>query len=266
MKSRAGTLRRLLAVCVLVLPGCGGDPGTARVATPAPPAPAGGPAGAFRLQVDGARVSLDARAAGLGEVLTALTAAFGVDLQLAEALNETVTVRIEEADFETSVARLLDQRGYAVRFGADGSDPRALFVFGARPRDPGLAALDLALSDPDPQERAAALLGLVRRPEAGAESNERLTRLQDALRDGHPMVRGFALDALSEVGGDAAVAALEPLLLDDDVQVREEAVHTLAQLDGAAAQRLLRVAMRDSSDGVRQAAAAALAERRMTVR
>ena len=84
------------------------------------------------------------------------------------------------------------------------------------------------LKDDDPANRRRAARALAHDPTAVQDLASRLAIEID------PSVSAYLLDALVEIGGDDAVAALTPFLRLDDANLRNGAVQALQKMPGAA--------------------------------
>jgi hypothetical protein len=111
---------------------------------------------------------------------------------------------------------------------------------------------DVALSDPDPDERADALSRLDL-DEPGA-----MDVLIKALDDNDTDVRLAALEEIWTNSDDPPLNILASVIKDTDPEVRLEAVRILAESDEPYAQQLLRGALADTNEDVRDEAADAL--------
>ena len=134
---------------------------------------------------------------------------------------------------------------------------------------PSIAALAVALRDPDVNMRRNAALMLIdlgggisaeARPKLNIESA--LVALIAATHDDDSMVRAWAAHAIAEIGPAArsAVPALITLLRDPDEGPRNTACIALGRIgpDAASALPALREALKDSSEVVRQFATRAI--------
>lgn len=111
---------------------------------------------------------------------------------------------------------------------------------------------NIALDDPDPDERADAL------SELDLDDPAAMEVLIEALGDRDPDVRLAALGELSIHSDEAPTSILARLLNDPDPEVRLEVVGMLAESEDPYARQLLRGALSDTDEDVRDEAGAAL--------
>lgn len=111
---------------------------------------------------------------------------------------------------------------------------------------------DVALGDPDPDERADAVSQL------DLDDPEAMDVLIKALEDRDTDVRLAALDELWTNSDEPPLDILERVVNDPDPEVRLEAVRILSESDEPFAQQLLRGALTDRDEDVRDEAADAL--------
>jgi len=83
-------------------------------------------------------------------------------------------------------------------------------------------AFELALIDPDPEARSAAIAGL-----AALGGDESARALAIVQTDSDPRLRQDAVHALGAIGGETSVRLLRQALLDDDAAVRAAAAKLL---------------------------------------
>jgi len=111
---------------------------------------------------------------------------------------------------------------------------------------------DVALNDPDPDERVDALTQL------DFDQPDALGVLAQALRDPEADVRLSALDELWVNTDEPPLDILGPVLDDPDPEVRAEAVRMIAESEDPEAEALLEGATTDPDEDVRGEAADAL--------
>jgi hypothetical protein len=111
---------------------------------------------------------------------------------------------------------------------------------------------DVALGDPDPDERVDAISKL------DLDDPEAMDVLIKALDDADSEVRLAALDELWTNTEDPPVNILERVINDPDPEIRLEAVRILSESDEPFAHHLLRGALTDLDEDVREEAADAL--------
>jgi HEAT repeat protein len=111
---------------------------------------------------------------------------------------------------------------------------------------------DVALGDPDPDERADAISQLDLDDPAAMEV------LIKALNDSDTDVRLAALDELWTNSDEPPLDILARVVHDPDPEVRLEAVRILSESEEPYAQQLLRGALLDRDEDVREEAADAL--------
>ena len=111
---------------------------------------------------------------------------------------------------------------------------------------------DVALGDPDPDERADALSRL------DLDDQGAMDVLVRALDDSDTDVRLAALEEIWTNSDDPPLDILASVINDRDPEVRLEAVRILSESDEPYAQQLLRGALADTNEDVREEAADAL--------
>lgn len=246
---------------------------------PEPPAPA------FRLQLDGQRLTAAIDDAPLHQVLDALAREARVQLVADVPLAERITARFQGVSLEEALRRLLPAGGVVLVYGpaagaASAMAAAPLVEIRAYSR-PGAAegaaagappAADASAGTPAISADAAALAGIVAGSEDRRLRRRALEALGDleagagvpalgrALRDDDPGVRETAAAALGRTWDAGAVDPLARALLDDgDVWVREAAARALGAIwSDEAADVLGGVALSDGSRSVREAAVEAL--------
>jgi hypothetical protein len=104
----------------------------------------------------------------------------------------------------------------------------------------------IALENPDPEERLAAvvMLGASEDPQAAAV-------LAKALSDEDEEVRMAALESLSEFTDEPPIEAIESALNDPSAEIRFEALTVLADVGGEQARRAIERALHDPDEDVR---------------
>ncbi|MBP1686745.1 MAG: hypothetical protein H6Q33_2888 [Deltaproteobacteria bacterium] len=129
------------------------------------------------------------------------------------------------------------------RTGAPGGDAE---VPGGEPEDDIPTLKKMALEDPDPDRRLAAItmLGATEDPEAPAI-------LAQALSDQNEEVRLAALEALSDFTSEPPVDAIDDALRDPSPDIRFEALSVLADLGGERVRSAVERALTDPDEDVR---------------
>jgi hypothetical protein len=175
-------------------------------------------------------------------------------------------LRVEHPDWRDTVGEIRGQALLPVTPPGGGADsatpPQAQHApaHGARASAPGAGAelpgaaeqddiptiKKMALEDPDPDRRLAAitLLGATDDPEAP-------TILAQALSDRNEEVRMAALEALSDFTNEPPVDAIEDALHDPSPDIRFEALSVLADVGGERARSAIEQALSDPDEDVR---------------
>ena len=198
-----------------------------------------------------------------------------------EALDELVTVHIDEPTLPKAIRRLLRQKsfmlhqvGHTTGNETPGNLPSTrLWILSSNlsnrkqswktqassphpVTDDGEAIdyLILAMSN-ESGDREDAMAGL-----ADTGDSDVVETLQHGLSDPDDNVREAAIESLAELGGAESVRALSLVLNDPDAGIRIDAVDALGEIGGAEAIELLEAAMTDENHTVREAAAEWLTE------
>ena len=237
------------------------------------------------------RVSVQARNAGLKNLLHEIAYQGDLGLVVIGPLDERISVEFRQLAMPAAIGRLLRGRDYVLQYrklsfsaqnklwifsktsaGQDVADPleglrtaltdddadtklAAILELADLGGDQAAAALALALADPDQQIREEAALAL---GEIGGKTA--INSLQLALADEAINVREAAVKAFSDLGDEASVQALAVALHDAEAPLREEAIYALGDLGGERAIALLQQALLDQENTVRETAAEILDE------
>lgn len=122
-------------------------------------------------------------------------------------------------------------------------------MLGFRPLARTLEAALRDVSSKKPEVRADAIRDLMRHSD---DARPQVVRaLEGALRDEDPRIRGLAANALSDMDGGEALAALLVAVEDDDSFVRQMAISALGQIGDPRAGERLRRALSDARPEVR---------------
>lgn len=145
---------------------------------------------------------------------------------------------------------------------APGTRWRALYSLARLRAAAGAPLLIRALSDQDPQVRAAAARGITRTMLDSARINPRgaVDALRPLLEDPDAQIRVNALRALASLRDSSVAGAVAPLVADRDVGVAVQAETTLGVIRGAAALEALRARLTSSVFALRRQAVIALAQ------
>ena len=197
------------------------------------------------------------------------------------ALDELVTVHIDEPTLPEAIRRLLRQKsfmlhqvGHTVGNEMPGNPPYTkLWIWSSELNDGEQSwrtqassshsvtnegkLIDyqiLAMSNKS-GDREDAMAGL-----ADIGGSNVVGTLQRGLSDPDDNVREAAIETLAELGGAESVRALSLVLNDPDAGIRIDAVDALGEIGGAEAIELLEAAMADENYTVREAAAEWLTE------
>jgi hypothetical protein len=245
--------RRLVSGVALTLtllgspwPGAAADP--AEAPGPAPDAPAP------YVDVEGERLTVEARDADLAEVLGQIAARAGFRLTTMGELGR-VTATLTAGSLEEGLRRLVRPHELMLVFGRGEGRLVEVRVFAASP-ERVRSSQERSPIDPE----SAAALAEINRLVLARDARDGVARLAELLATASsPHVRARAAWALGRFGGPAAGAALAPALGDPSAEVRIQGVNGLRRVEGAGAipaiQALL---LGDPEAGVRRAAARAL--------
>lgn len=113
--------------------------------------------------------------------------------------------------------------------------------------EPDFDALkQIALTDPDPQNRLTAVMLL-----GTLENTDAVSVLAQTLKDSDSDVRMMAVQALGDFTGNEPVEAVQIALNDPNPEVRFEALSVLADLGGPASRAAMQRALNDEDEDVR---------------
>ncbi len=134
-----------------------------------------------------------------------------------------------------------------VRPGAPAVEMPEAAAPGEDDEEPSFESLQhLALSDPDSEKRAEAIMML-----ADSENPAALSVIAQALNDPDPEVRLTAVETLGDFEGPGPIDALAQALNDADPEVRFEALGLLADIGGDAVRPAVEKALHDQDEDVR---------------
>jgi hypothetical protein len=223
----------------------------------------------IQISVGDKAVLIMAENVSLRDVLEELSRQTTLLILSQQALDEMVTVDIDENSLQAAIRRLLRQKSYMLhQLNYDLNRPRGtpysrLWIFSDDPGN-GFWATHapseltdyhrLALSEKG-GDREEAMYGFA---ELGGSSV--VGYLQQGLSDRDERVRDAAIESLIELGGTASIQALSTTLNHPDAGTRIDTVDALGEIGGPEAITLLQSAMGDENDTVREAAAEWLTE------
>jgi len=231
--------------------------------------------------VSGQAISITAENISIRAVLEELSRQTDLQIVSLEALDELVTIEIDQATLSETIRSLLRQKSYMLHelgqlSGSENSGGpihRRLWIFpdeaGAgqpvwntkpdiRPDDDiGIGTIDYQIlaSSEDSGERGEAMFGF---GEIGGDSG--IAYLQQGLSDSDKRVRDEAIESLIEIGGTESIHALSIALNSSNEGLRVDAVDAIGEIGGQDAIRYLQLAMTDENHTVREAAAEWLTE------
>ena len=229
---------------------------------------------------DGA-ISIRADNSSIRSVLEELSRHTNLIVISDDALDELVTVEIDQRTLPETIRRLLRHKSFMLhelRY-TSGHEYRGitpfsrLWIFSSESYDSQHALTTqpnywpdhgsdnemvdyqiLALSD-DVADREEAMYGF-----SVVDSKGRIGYLQQGLTDPDDRVREAAIESLAELGGADSVRALSVVLNDPDAGIRMDVVDALGETGGREAIELLQQAMTDENHNVREGAAEWLTE------
>ncbi len=226
-------------------------------------------------------VSIKAANASIRSVLEELSRQSNLAVVSRDALDELVTVDIEEPTLAEAIRRLLRQKSFMLHqpsyatgtefpgnsaysrlwiLSGESNDSQPTWTTQAKSRPSPVNDSELidyqilALSD-NSGDREDAMVGF-----GDVGSSSVVEYLQYGLSDPDEGVREAAIESLAELGGAESVQALSVVLYDPDAAIRVDAVDALGEIGGQEAIRFLQVAMTDDNHTVREAAAEWLTE------
>ncbi len=225
-------------------------------------------------------VSIKADDTSIRSVLEELSRQSNLVVVSQDALDELVTVDIEEPTLAEAILRLLRQKSFMLHqasyatgsefpgnspysrlwiLSGESNDRQLTWTTQARSRPPLVNDSELidyqilALSD-NGGDREDAMVGF------GDVGSSVIDYLRYGLSDPDEGVREAAIESLAELGGTESVQALTVVLNDPDAAMRIDAVDALGEIGGQEAIRILQMAMTDDNHTVREAAAEWLTE------
>ena len=231
----------------------------------------------LRIAIDPESVSIKASNTSIRNVLEELSRQSKLVVISQDALDDLVTVDIDEATLAEAIRRLLRQKSFMLQqlshataynipvdspyirlwiLSPGSNDGAHSWTTGTRPtNDSELIHYQiLALSD-DSRDRREAMVGF-----ADIGGDIHISYLQHGLSDPDTRVRKEAIESVIEIGGEESLRALSTVLNDSDVGLRIAAVDAVGEIGGQEAIALLRLALNDSNDTVRETAAEWLTE------
>ncbi len=227
----------------------------------------------LRVTVAAGAVSVAAHDVRVIDVVLVIGRQAGLLVELVGALDERVTIELDQQPLDQALPQVLRGRSYVLRYdsGHPAAAPRLsnrLWVFDRQalgfvarpgidsPPESKRVELERAVNSVDPAERLEAVSSLIADP--GGDATSLLTAA--ALLDEDAAVREEAVYGVGAVGVFAAGGVLEQALLDPARRVREAAVLALADLGGDESIAALSIALADTEVSVREQAVYALGE------
>lgn len=235
----------------------------------------------LHVTISNVAVSIKADNASIRSVVEELSRQSNLVVVSEDALDELVTVDIEEPTLAEAIRRLLRQKSFMLHqlshatgnefagnspysmlwiLSGDSNDSQPTWTTPAKSRPPLVNDSELidyqilTLSD-NGNDRLEAMFGF---GDAGSDSG--IDYLQQGLTDPDERVREAAIQSLAELGGTESVQALSVVLNEPDAAMRIDAVDALGEIGGQEAIRFLQMAMTDDDFTVREAAAEWLTE------
>jgi hypothetical protein len=226
-------------------------------------------------------ISIKAQNISIRAVLEELSRQTNLEVFAEKALDNLVTVDIDQPTLSQAIRSLLRQESYMLHHvdhiaeidGSRGTIYSRLWIFSNessagqpgwsmkpdfRPDDSSeLGMIDyqiLALSE-DVNAREDAMVGF---GDIGGESA--VEYLQQGLSDPDERVRDEAIESLLGIGGEESIHALSFVLNDPVASLRIDAVDAMGEIGGQDAIKYLQMAMTDENHTVREAAAEWLTE------
>jgi HEAT repeat protein len=223
------------------------------------------------VRMHGNRLWVNAQAVPLADILFAVAKAAQFDVVTLGDLSVSTTVALDGVSVDEAIETLAGIRSTVVVRAGTGPEnrrPVKVWVFGdadftgvaaeardytsvsaTAPTTPEPSDLPTQLTDSEPDMRIAAIQQLY-----GFEQERAITVLGEMLdHDEDAAVRSEALRALTNIGGEAAFAAVTAALGDELPRLRREAVQALVSLEPAqAVQYLGQVVLGDPDPGLRE--------------
>lgn len=227
--------------------------------------------GDLRIAITDDAVTIRAVNTSVKSVLEELARQFHLVVTSQEALDESVSIEIDQATLPQAIRRLLRHKSFLLQLSTDGEANLKIFsddadnsqsAWAIQPTnqpDPAPASelIDyqvLASSD-DVSDREEAMYGF-----GDIGDSNSIPYLLVGLSDPDKSVREEAVRSLAEIGGTESVMALGIAVNAPEAGVRLDAVDALGEIGGQEAVRLLQEATTDENDVVREAAAEWLTE------
>ena len=228
-------------------------------------------AGDLRIHASDDVITIKADETSTRHVLEELSRQTSLVVVSQAALDQLVSVEINEPTLATAIRRLLRHRNFLLQQSGDlegslwifsndaGNGQQAWATPGkTRPsleHDNDFSSYLILMSSLDASDRREAMFGF-----GEVADEDSIEYLRMGLSDPDEGVRGEAIQSLAELGGNESVEALGFALSDREARVRVDAVEALGEIGGPEAVKLLRQATTDGNDTVREAATEWLTE------
>ena len=228
-------------------------------------------AGDLRINITADAVTIKANNSSVRSVLEELSRQSDLVVVSQEALDELVSIEIDQPTLPQAIRRLLRHKSFLLKQSNDGVGSLWIFSDDADNNQTAWVTPPTRRPDPEPDSELidyqilAASADVSDREEAMygfgdvGDSNS-IEYLQLGLSDPDERVREEAIQSLAEIGGTESINALSIALNDPEAKVRVDAVEALGEIGGQEAVKLLQGAMADENDTVREAAAEWLTE------
>jgi len=228
-------------------------------------------AGDLRIHVSDDVITIKADETSTRQVLEELSRQTNLVVVSQGALDELVSVDINQSTLAAAIRRLLRHRNFLLQ--QSGDFEGSLWIFSndsgnsqqawATPRkhrpvpehDSDFSNYLILMSSMDASDRKEAMFGF-----GEVADDDTIEYLLMGLSDPDEGVREEAVQSLAELGGKKSVEALGIALNDREARVRVDAVEALGEIGGPEAVKLLRQATTDGNDTVREAATEWLTE------
>ncbi len=228
-------------------------------------------AGDLRIVIANDAVTIKAKNTSVRSVLEELSRQTHLVVVSQEALDELLSIEIEQPTLPQAVRRLLRHRSFVLQQSEDVAGSLWIFSDDADNSQHAWATQPTRRPNPEPDSKLIDYLILASSDDASdreegmygfgdiGDSNS-IEYLQLGLSDPDQSVREEAIRSLAELGGTGSVMALSIAINDPEAKVRMDAVDALGEIGGQEAVRLLQGATADENDTVREAAAEWLTE------
>lgn len=217
------------------------------------------------LEVSADRVTLNADAVLLTEIVRALGARSGFEVHMAGNLTDRVTVSFTRLPLTEVLDRLIGTLDRVIVYGppapgATNPSVQRLWLFASEGVTGSGQANDNQLAAPDELDSAAVKRrshAILRLANAGATEETLETLIQALHGDQAPLVRNRAAIALGALRDARAIPALEAALNDENASVRAQATQAFGQIGGERVTLILGEILLQDTD-TRQRVAAAI--------